>query len=88
MKNRGRIEWIAMGVLFFLIVGLTFLKTPETIKEMLESVSQNTKSYSVFVHVLFLAVIGLRIFVRRIRNTVFSLFIAFLSLSTTIVALK
>jgi hypothetical protein len=43
MKNRGRIEWIVMGVLFSLIIGLTFLKTPEAIKKMLESVPQNTK---------------------------------------------
>jgi hypothetical protein len=88
MKNRIKIKWIVMGLLLSAIVGLTFLKTPEEITAMLETVSKETKSYSAFVHFLFLAVIGLGFFVAKIRNSVFSLFIAFLSLSATIVSVK
>jgi len=46
------------------------------------------KAYSAFVHVLFLLVVGLGIVVKRIRNILFSLFLAFLSLSATIISIK
>ena len=88
MKNRIKIKWIILGLMFATIIGLTFLKTPEGITAMLETVSKETKSYSAFVHFLFLAVIGLGFFVAKMRNGVFSLFIAFLSLSATIVSVK
>src|SRR3974377_221243 len=88
MKNRIKIKWIILGLMFATIIGLTFLKTPEGITAMLETVSKETKSYSAFVHFLFLAVIGLGFFVAKMRNSVFSLFIAFLSLSATIVSVK
>jgi len=88
MKNRIKLKWIVLGLLFSAIIGLTFLKTPEAITAMLETVSKETKSYSAFMHFSFLAVIGLGIFVGKIRNSLFSLFIAFLSLSATIVAGK
>jgi hypothetical protein len=88
MKSRIKIKWIALGLLFSVIIGLTFMRTPEAITATLETVSKETKSYSAFVHFLFLAVIGLGLFVAKIRNAVFSLFIAFLSLSATVVAVK
>jgi hypothetical protein len=88
MKNRIQMKWIVLGLLFSAIIGLTFLRTPEAITAMLETVSRETKSYSAFVHFLFLAVVGLGIAVAKIRNTVFSWLIAFLSLSATIVAVK
>lgn len=88
MKNKVSIIWIVLGLLLSSIFVLTFMKTPEAITSMLENVSKETKSYSAFVHLLFLAVIGLGLFVKKIRNSVFAFFIAFLSLSATIVAVK
>lgn len=88
MKNKVRIQWIVLGLLFLAIIGLTFMKTPEAITAMLETVSGETRSYSAFVHFLFLAVIVSGLLVAKIRNSVFSWFIAFLSLSATIVSVK
>ena len=88
MKNRIRIQWVVLGLLFLVIIGLTFVRTPEEITVMLQAVSKETKIYSAFVHFLFLAVIGLGFFIGKIRNSAFSSFIAFLSLSATIVSVK
>ncbi|MFH0786717.1 MAG: hypothetical protein V2B13_03775 [Pseudomonadota bacterium] len=85
---KGKSTWIVLGILLLAIFVLTFLKTPGAIKYMLENVSRETKNYSAFVHLLFLVVIGLGLFGEKIRNGLFSLFIAFLSLSATIIAVK
>jgi uncharacterized membrane protein YhaH (DUF805 family) len=86
MKNR--IKWIVLGILLLAIFVLTFMKTPEAITSMLENISKEVKSYSAFVHILFLVVIGLGLLVKKIRNSLFSFFIAFLSLSATIISVK
>jgi hypothetical protein len=86
MENR--VKWIVLGVLLLAIFVLTFMKTPEAITSMLENVSKEVKTYSAFVHILFLVVIGLGLFVEKIRNSLFCLFIAFLALSATIISVK
>jgi len=83
-----RIKWIVLGSLLLAIFVLTFMKTPEAITSMLENISKEVKSYSAFVHILFLAVIGLGLLAKKMRNSVFSLFIAFLCLSATIISVK
>jgi hypothetical protein len=88
MKNRIRIQWVILGLLLLVVIGLTFVKTPEAITVMLQTVSKETKSYSTLVHFLFLAVIGFGFLIGKIRNNVFSFFIAFLSLSATIVSIE
>ncbi len=86
MKNR--MKWIVVGLLLLAAFALTFMKTPEAITSMLENVSKEVKTYSAFVHILFLLAIGLGLPVRKIRNSVFSLFIAFLSLSAAVISVK
>jgi hypothetical protein len=86
MKNK--VIWIVLGLMCLAIFVLTFMKTPEAITSMLENVSEETKSYSAFVHLLFLVVIGLGLLVEKIRNDLFSFFIAFLSLSATVISVK
>ena len=86
MKNR--IKWIILGFLLLAIFVLTFMKTPEAITSMLESISKEVKSYSAIVHILFLVVVALGLLIEKIRNSLFSLFIAFLSLSATIISVK
>ncbi|MDO8125151.1 MAG: hypothetical protein Q6364_12330 [Candidatus Hermodarchaeota archaeon] len=85
---KDRIKWIVLGLLLLAIFLLTFMKTPEAITSMLQNISKEVKSYSAFVHILFLVVIGLGLLVKKIRNSLFSLFIAFLSLSATIISVK
>jgi hypothetical protein len=64
------------------------MKSPETITSYLKYVSKDVKSFSVFVHILFLVVIGLGLLFEKIRNTLFSFFIAFISLSAIIISVK
>lgn len=84
MKNRA--SWIVLGLLSLAVFVLTFVRTPEEITRMLETVSRETRGYSTFMHVLFLAVIGLGLPMKRMRNMLFSFFIAYLSLSATVIA--
>ena len=86
MKNS--VKWIVLGLLLLVVFVLTFMKTPEAITGMLQNVSKDVQSYSVLVHILFIVVILLGSFVKKIRNALFSLFIAFLSLSATIISIK
>jgi hypothetical protein len=85
---KKRIKWIVLGLLLLAIFVLTFMKTPEAITRMLENISKEVKSYSAFVHILFLVVVALGLLIEKIRNSLFSLFIAFLSLSATILSVK
>lgn len=85
---RTRIQWFFIGLLLLAIFVLTFMKTPEAITSMLEDISKEVKNYSAFVHILFLVVIALGLLIEKIRNTLFALFIAFLSLSATIISVK
>ena len=84
MKNKAL--WIALGLLFLAVFVLSFMRTPEEITRMLETVSRETRSYSTFMHLFFLAVIGLGLAMKRMRNTLFSFFIAYLSFSATGIA--
>ncbi len=86
MKNKSK--WIILGIVLLAIFVLSLMKTPEAVTSMLENVSKELKSYSAFVHILFLVVVGMGIFVKKVRNSMFSLFIAFLSLSATIISVK
>jgi hypothetical protein len=85
---KDKINWIILGIVLLMIFALTFMKTPEAITRMLENVSRELKSYSAFIHIVFLVVIGLGLLIKKIRNTLFALFIAFLSLSATIISIK
>jgi hypothetical protein len=84
MKSKA--GWIVPGVLCSASFVLTFMKAPGAITSMLETVARETRTYAAFVHLLLLAVLGLGLLVGRLRNVLFSLFIAFLSLSAMVVA--
>jgi len=86
MKNR--MKWIVLGLLSLVVFSLSLMKTPEAITAMLENVSKEVRTYSAFVHILFLVVMGLGLFVGKVRNGLFSFFIAFLSLSATIISVN
>jgi hypothetical protein len=82
------VVWIVLGLLLLSVFALTFMKSPEAITGMLRGVSTDVKSYSILVHILFLVVIGIGLLVGRSRNTLFTFFVAFLSLSATVIAVK
>jgi|GEM_PF-1870643 len=85
---KTKITWITLGLMILAIFVLTFRKSPEAITSFLEDISKDVRSYSVLVHILFLVVVGLGLLVEKIRNTLLSLFIAFISLSVTVISVK
>lgn len=86
MKNS--IKWIVLGFLLTVIFLMTMMRSPEEIFEMLRHVTVQVKIFSVFTHIMFLAVIAVGLTLSKTRAILFSLFIAFLALSATIISIK
>ena len=86
MKNK--IKWIILGIILMAIFTMTMMKTPEEITKTLTEVTSELTLFSAFVHVIFLAVAAVGLLFNKTRNVLFFLFIAFLSLSATIVSIK
>ncbi len=68
------------------IFAMTMMKTPEEITTLLTRVTSELTLFSAFVHLLFLVVVAVGLLFKKIRNISFFLFIAFLSLSATIIS--
>lgn len=85
MKNR--MIWGILGILLMAIFAMTMMKTPQEITITLTRVTSDLTLYSAFVHVLFLVIVAVGLMFKKIRNITFFLFIAFLSLSATIVSI-
>jgi len=83
------IKWVVWGVLLVVIFSTTLLvKAPEEIHAMLSNVADQLQSFSAVVHMIFLVVMAIGLIFKRIRNVLFSSFIALLSLAATIIAVK
>ena len=65
MKNS--IKWVILGLLLLVIFVLTLMKPPEAITETLQNVSKDVQSYSAFIHIMYVLVIFLGIFLRRLE---------------------
>ena len=83
---KTKLAWAILGFLLLCTFALTFFKSPEEIKALLTTVAGDLKPYSVFVHILFIVVLVLGFFLNRMQSMLFFLFIAFLSLSATVVS--
>jgi hypothetical protein len=88
MLVKNKIKWIILGIILMAIFTTTMMKTPEEITKTLTRVTSELTLFSAFVHVLFIAVVTAGLLFKNIRNVLFFLFIAFLSLSATIVSIK
>lgn len=86
MKNS--LKWVLLGLSLTMIFIMTMMKPPEEITIMLSNVTNQLRIFSAFVHIIFLLVIVTGLVFKKIRGTLFFLFIAFLSLSSTIIAVK
>jgi hypothetical protein len=84
----SKLGWTILALLLLSTFALTLTRTPETVAAMLMQVSTDLQRYSAFVHILFLAVAVLGLLAARARTTLFVAFIAFLSLSATVVAVR
>lgn len=83
-----KLGWTILGLLLLSIFSLTFTKSPEAITATLTQVSTDLRRYSVFTHILFLAVVISGLLVARVASKLFSAFIAFLSLSATVISVR
>jgi hypothetical protein len=86
MKNK--VLWPILGLVLLLVFIITFMRTPQEIAVLLTEVSGEARNFSAFVHFAFLAFIILGLIFRKARNHLFSFFIAFLSLSATVIAVR
>ena len=86
MKNS--FKWVLLGLLLTMVFIMTMMKSPEEITIMLSNVTNQLKFFSAIVHILFLVVIVTGLIFKKIRGTLFFLFIAFLSLSATVISVK
>lgn len=85
---KDKILWMILGLILLLVFSSTFMRTPEQITGLLTEVSAETKNFSAFAHVSFLAVIIIGLIFKGARKHIFSFFMAFISLSATVIAIK
>ena len=84
MKNL--INQVIVGLLLVVIFGMTlFIKSPEEIASMLLNITNQLKLFSVIIHIMFLAIMAAGLIYKKFRNVLFFTFIAFLSISATII---
>ena len=65
---------------------MTFIKTPEEITQMLVNITTQLEIFFLIVHGLFLAVILIGFFYKKVRNILFFSFIAFLSIAGLVIS--
>jgi hypothetical protein len=78
--------WILIAIVMLLTVAITFFRTPEQIVNNLGQVASQMTIYSLLIHILFVLVLIFGFAIKKIRNDLFALFMAFISLSATIIA--
>ena len=77
-----------VGLFLILIFAMTFTRPPHEIGINLMNTAAETKSLSLVIHIIFLIVIALGLILKKIRNLMFFLFIAFISLTATVIAVN
>ncbi len=77
-----------VGLILILIFAMTFARPPHEIGINLMNTASELKLLSLVVHIIFLLVIALGLISNKMRNLLFFLFIAFISLSATIIAVN
>lgn len=86
--NTNLINWIFISLLIAIIGILTiFFKTPQELTSWISIITSETKTFSAIVHILFLATLVFGMTFKKHRNLLFFLFMAFISLSATIISI-
>ena len=86
MKNK--VKWVVLGLLLMVIFIMTMMKSPEEITGMLSNVTDQLRTFSAIAHIIFLVVMVTGLILKKIRGALFFLFITFLSLSATVIAIR
>jgi len=83
---RSILAWSFLGLVFVLIVIMTFMRTPEQITNTLTIISSQLKYYFLAIHIGIFLLLVTGIVWKRYRNQIFFTIILILSLSSTIVS--
>jgi len=83
---RSLINWCFLGLVFVLIVIMTFMKTPEQIIDTLTTISSQLKYYFLAMHIVMILLLGAGIVWKRFRKQIFFVMLFLLSLSSTVVS--
>ncbi|MCE7749008.1 MAG: hypothetical protein GPJ51_11460 [Candidatus Heimdallarchaeota archaeon] len=83
---RSLITWGFLGLVFVLIVIMTFMRTPEHIVNTLTLISSQLKYYFLAMHIVMILLLGTGIVWKRFRNKIFFVMLFLLSLSSTVVS--
>lgn len=83
---RSIITWSFLGLVFVLVVIMTFMRTPEQITNKLTTISSQLKYYFLAMHVVIFLLLGTGMVLKRYRNQIFFTTILILSLSSTIIS--
>jgi len=85
-NKKSLITWIFLGMIFILIVIMTFMRTPEHIINTLTLISSQLKYYFLAMHIVMILLLGTVIVWKRFRNQIFFVMLFLLSLSSTVVS--
>ncbi len=83
---RSLITWGFLGLIFVLIVIMTFMRTPEHIINTLTLISSQLKYYFLAMHIVMILLLVTGIVWKRFRNQIFFIMLFLLSLSSTVVS--
>ncbi len=82
-----QIKWGILGLLITVIILMTLSVSPDNIRTLLTSVTAQVTIYSLVTHIILLLTIVVGLFIKKIRNQVFSMFIMFISLSGVVASI-
>ena len=83
---KSLVAWSVLGVIFVLVIIMTFMRTPEYIIQTLTLISSQLKYYFLTLHILMILLLGIGIVWRRYRTQFFFVMMFLLSLSSTVVS--
>ena len=83
---KNLITWGFLGLIFSLIVIMTFMRSPEHIINTLTLISSQLKYYFLAMHILMILLLGIGIVWKRYRNQIFFVMLFLLPLSSTVVS--
>ncbi|MCE7743460.1 MAG: hypothetical protein GOP50_13495 [Candidatus Heimdallarchaeota archaeon] len=78
--------WCLLGLIFVLIIVMTFMKTPAEITSTLTLISGQLKYYFLAMHIVILLLLGTGIIWKRYRNQIFFAIVLLLPLSSTVIS--
>ncbi len=80
------LSWSLLGLVYVLIIIMTFMKTPEEITNTLTTISSQLKYYFLAVHIVILLLLGTGFIWKKFRTQSFFTILILLAISSTVVS--